>query len=61
VRVEPGEEIQIRSLNAISGDVAFLGLPNQRSIYITVEQMGTGKIKGFKVSMGTGMDDLCSA
>ena len=59
--MEPGEEIQIRSLNAISGDVAFLGLPNQRSIYITVEQMGTGKIKGFKVSMGTGMDDLCSA
>ncbi|GIS98438.1 MAG: hypothetical protein CM1200mP26_01510 [Acidimicrobiales bacterium] len=27
VRVGPGEEIQIRSLNAISGDVAFLGSP----------------------------------
>ena len=26
VRVEPGEEVQIRSLNAISGDVAFLGI-----------------------------------
>ena len=63
VRVEPGEEIQIRSLNAISGDVAFLGLPNQRAIFTTLNAMGnsSGKVKGFKVSMGTGMDDLCSA
>ena len=63
VRVEAGEDIQIRSLNAISGDVAFLGLPNQRAIYITLNQMGSssGNVKGFQVSMGTGMDDLCSA
>ncbi|MBT6064395.1 MAG: hypothetical protein HOG52_06305, partial [Actinobacteria bacterium] len=27
VEVGPGEAIQIRSLNAISGDVAFLGIP----------------------------------
>ena len=63
VRVEAGEDIQIRSLNAISGDVAFLGLPNQRSIYTTLNAMGSssGKVKGFQVSMGTGLDDLCSA
>ncbi|MEC9448827.1 MAG: hypothetical protein VX857_00705, partial [Actinomycetota bacterium] len=30
VEVGSGEDIQIRSLNAISGDVAFLGIPNQR-------------------------------
>ncbi|MBT4303610.1 MAG: hypothetical protein HOD46_07680, partial [Actinobacteria bacterium] len=29
VRVDAGEAIQIRSLNAISGDVAFLGVPNE--------------------------------
>ena len=63
VRVEAGEDIQIRSLNAISGDVAFLGLPNQRSIFTTLNAMGSssGKVKGFQVSMGTGLDDLCSA
>ena len=63
VRVEAGEDIQIRSLNAISGDVAVLGLHNQRAIYITLNQMGSssGNVKGFQVSMGTGMDDLCSA
>ena len=61
--MEAGEDIQIRSLNAISGDVAFLGLPNQRAIFTTLNAMGnsSGKVKGFRVSMGTGMDDLCSA
>ena len=60
VRVEPGEEVQIRSLNAISGDVAFLGIPNQRAIEQAL--MGSaGKVHGFVVSMGTGLDDLCSA
>ncbi len=60
VRVEPGEEIQIRSLNAISGDVAFLGIPNQRAIDFAL-QGSAGKVHGFVVSMGTGLDDLCSA
>ncbi|HJO19985.1 MAG TPA: hypothetical protein QF865_06505, partial [Acidimicrobiales bacterium] len=32
VEVGPGEAIQIRSLNAISGDVAFLGIPNENGI-----------------------------
>ncbi|MED5437990.1 MAG: ABC transporter substrate-binding protein, partial [Actinomycetota bacterium] len=62
VRVEAGEEIQIRSLNAISGDVAFLGLPNQRAVFDVVAYGGSfGKVKGRTVSMGTGLDDLCSA
>ena len=67
VRVEAGEEIQIRSLNAISGDVAFLGIPNERSIR-EIASGGDGqttglfgKIKGFTISVGAGLDDLCSA
>ena len=62
VRVEPGEEIQIRSLNAISGDVAFLGIPNQRAIEMVLYYLGSGgKVKGRQVTLGTGLDDLCSA
>ena len=68
VRVEPGEEIQIRSLNAISGDVAFLGIPNERAVRsVTGNQSGVlnggdfGRIKGYLVNVGTGLDDLCSA
>jgi len=59
VEVADGEEIQIRSLNAITGDVAFLGLPNQRAVAFAVEDFGA--INGFDVSVGTGLDDLCSA
>ena len=67
VRVEAGEDIQIRSLNAISGDVAFLGIPNERAVRVVTGVSGTinggdfGKIKGFLVNVGTGLDDLCSA
>ena len=59
VRVEAGEAIQIRSLNAITGDVAFLGLPMQRAIEMAIADYGS--IGGFDVDMGTGLDDLCSA
>ena len=59
VRVGPGEEIQIRSLNAISGDVAFLGVPNQRGVELAVADYGP--IAGHDVTIGTGLDDLCSA
>jgi branched-chain amino acid transport system substrate-binding protein len=59
VTVEAGAEIQVRSLNAISGDVAFLGLPNQRGVEQAIGDYGP--IQGFDVSMGTGLDDLCSA
>ncbi|WP_419855706.1 branched-chain amino acid ABC transporter substrate-binding protein [Candidatus Poriferisodalis sp.] len=59
VEVNEGEEIQIRSLNAITGDVAFLGLPNQRGVELAIEHFGS--IHGFGVDIGTGLDDLCSA
>ena len=59
VVVEAGAEVQIRSLNAISGDVAFLGIPNQRGVEQAVADYGP--IKGFGVTSGQGLDDLCSA
>jgi peptide/nickel transport system substrate-binding protein len=59
VEVGPGEAIQIRSLNAISGDVAFLGIPNENGIRMAVEDYG--QIGGHDVDLGAGMDDLCSA
>ena len=59
VKVGLYEEIQIRSLNAISGDVAFLGIPNQRGVEMAIADYGP--IGGHDVSMGTGLDDLCSA
>jgi branched-chain amino acid transport system substrate-binding protein len=54
-----GEAIQIRSLEAISGDVAFLGVPNQRATQLAIEDYGD--INGFSVELGTPYDDLCSA
>ncbi len=58
VNVEAGDAIQIRSLNAISGDVAFFGLPIERSVILAVRDYG--QIKGFDVDLGTTLDDLCS-
>lgn len=57
--VDEGEQIQIRSLNAITGDVAFLGVPNQRAVEAAVADYGD--INGFSVTSGEGLDDLCSA
>ena len=37
VEIEAGEAIQIRSLEAITGDVAFLGIPNMRSAELAIE------------------------
>jgi len=59
VIVEAGAEVQIRSLNAITGDVAFLGVPNQRGVEQAVADYG--QIQGFDVTSGAGLDDLCSA
>ena len=58
VAVEAGDAIQIRSLNAITGDVAFFGLPIERAVVLAVEDYG--QIKGFDVDLGTTLDDLCS-
>ncbi len=59
VVVEPGEAIQIRSLEAISGDVAFLGIPNAVATELAIEDYG--QIMGFDVTSGTRLDDTCSA
>ncbi len=59
VEVAEGEAIQIRSLNAITGEVAFLGIPNENAVRMAVDDYG--QIKGFDVEVGTGLDDLCSA
>jgi len=59
VEVAPGEDIQIRSVEAISGDVAFLGVPNQRGTELAIADYGP--IKGHNVTIGTPLDDLCSA
>ena len=59
MEVAEGEAIQIRSLNAITGDVAYLGLTNQRGVELAVSDYG--EIKGFQVDLGTRMDSLCSA
>lgn len=59
VTIADGESVQIRSFNAITGDVSFLGIPNQRGVELAIEDYGD--IQGHTVSMGTGLDDLCSA
>jgi branched-chain amino acid transport system substrate-binding protein len=59
VTVAAGEAIQIRSLESISGDTAFLGLPNQNAAALAITDYG--QIQGHDVTFGTGLDDLCSA
>jgi len=59
VTVDKGADIQIRSLEAITGDVAFLGIPNERGTTLAIADYG--QIAGHNVNMGTGLDDLCSA
>ncbi len=59
VTVAAGEDIQIRSLEAISGDVSTLGIPNQNSTELAIADYG--QIQGHNVTFGTGLDDLCSA
>ena len=58
VEIDEGEAVQIRSLNAITGDVAFFGLPLERAVMLAIEDYGP--INGFEVDLGTGLDDLCS-
>ena len=58
VEVAEGEEIQIRSIGPITGDVAFLGVPNLRGVEMAVADYGP--IEGWSVSIGTAMDGLCS-
>ena len=59
VTVDPDDAIQIRSLNTITGDVAYLGIPNQRSVELAIADFG--QIHGFDVNLGAGLDEFCSA
>ncbi len=58
VEVAPGEAIQIRSMQVLTG-LADLGTPSQRGVALAVADYGP--IKGRSVSMGAGLDSLCSA
>lgn len=59
VTVGAGDAIQIRSLNTITGDVAYLGIPNQRGVELAIADFG--QIHGFDVNLGAGLDEFCSA
>ncbi len=58
VVVGPGEEIHIRSLEVLTG-FGVRGIPRQRAAALAVEDYGP--IKGHKVTMGAGLDTLCTA
>ena len=59
VTVTPADAIQIRSLNTITGDIAYLGIPNQRGVELAVADFGP--VHGFDVNLGPGLDEFCSA
>ena len=58
VEVFAGEDIQIRSLAVLTG-LGDLGTPSQRGVALALEDYGP--IKGRNVSMGAGLDSLCTA
>ena len=58
VQVAPGEAIQIRSMQVLTG-LGDLGAPSQRGVAMALADYGP--IMGHDVSMGTGLDSLCSA
>ena len=53
-----GEEIQIRSLELLTG-IGELGVPRQRAVAMALADYGP--IEGHRVSMGAGLDSLCTA
>ena len=57
VVVGGGEEIQIRALGALTR-AGELGVPSQRGVALAIADYG--RIKGHSVSMGAGLDSLCS-
>ncbi len=54
----PGEAIQIRSMQVLTG-IGDLGAPSQRGEAMAL--VDYGPIKGHDVSMGAGLDSLCTA
>jgi len=59
VDIAEGDAVEIRALQAISGDVEFLGTDQVRGIELAIEDYGD--INGHAVNLGTVEDDLCSA
>ena len=57
VDVARGEAIQIRSMQVLTG-LGDLGIPQQRGVAMAVADYGP--IKGHDVSMGAGLDSLCT-
>ena len=58
VVVGAGEDIQIHSLEVLTG-IGELGVPRQRAG--AMAQADYGPIEGHRVSMGAGLDSLCTA
>ena len=58
VAVGPDEAIHIRSMQALSG-VGDLGVPDQRGVVLALADFGP--ISGYDVTMGAGLDSLCTA
>lgn len=58
VEVSPGEDIHIRSLAVLTGN-ADLGTPNERGVALAIADYGP--IMERDVTMGTGIDSLCTA
>ena len=58
VVVAPGEAIQIRSAEVLTG-IGELGIPRQRAVAMALADYGP--IHGHPVSMGAGLDSLCTA
>ena len=58
VVVGAGEDIQIRSLEVLTG-IGVRGIPRQRAVAMALADYGP--IKGHNVTMGAGLDSLCMA
>ncbi len=59
VTVDAGAAVEIRALQVISGDLAFLGDDQVRGMILAIEDFGD--INGHSVNLGTPEDELCSA
>ena len=57
MQVAPNEAIQIRSMEVLTA-VGALGITAQRGVAMALEDYGP--IKGHNVSMGAGLDSLCT-
>ena len=58
VKMAPGDDIQIHSMAVLSG-IGDLGVPSQRGVMLALADYGP--MQGHNVSMGAGLDSLCTA